>query len=89
MIDPFEETTRPDGVPILYFNGFSVAQSNADVSLSMMLDNVDKLSLKASYTTIKTLAFALMATIETFEKITNQKILTTEELNEAMKDQQA
>ncbi len=72
-----------------YFNGFSVAQSNADVSLSMMLDNVDKLSLKTSYTTIKTLAFALMATIETFQKITNQKILTTEEVNEAMKDQQA
>ena len=81
MIDPLEKapaSTRE--IQTVYFNGFFVGYGNADVSLRLMIDNVDFVELKASYTTAKTLAEALSTTIERFEKLTSYPLLTTEEI---------
>ena len=81
MIDPLEKPTAgAREIQTVYFNGFAVGYGNADISMRLMIDNVDIVELKASYTTAKTLAQALNKTIERFESLTNHPLLTTQEI---------
>lgn len=67
-------------IPTMYFNGFQLALSNADVSAILLLNNVPQSGISMSYTTAKTLSLALAEMVETLEKVTGRNIMTTREV---------
>jgi hypothetical protein len=75
-------TARP--VPASYFNGFLLNLSNADVGLLTLLDNQPVLKVNMSYTVAKTLMLRLQEAIETLEKSTGRKIMTTDDAGEGL-----
>jgi len=85
MNDPLEKPPiQAREVNAVYFNGFGIGFGNADISIQLMIDNVEFLTLKASYTTAKTLAQALTQTIDRFEKLTSHDLMTVEEIGRKM-----
>ena len=68
----------------LYFNGFQLGLSNADVSTLLLLDGQPRLTLNMSYTTAKTLHTALSEMISTLEKVTDRKIMTISEVSQGL-----
>lgn len=75
-----EQVEQPIELPGVYFNGFQLGLSNADVNGILMLNNQPALSVSMSYTTAKTLAKALTEIVETLEKVTKREIMTTQQV---------
>lgn len=69
---------------ILYFNGFFLGMSNADILLRLNLDQTELLDLRMSFTVAKTLSIKLAETVARFEKITDHKVMTTEDVFKAL-----
>ncbi|MBL8646449.1 MAG: hypothetical protein JNL46_04290, partial [Sphingosinicella sp.] len=67
-------------LPNVYFNGFQLGLSNADVNGVLMLNNQPSIAISMSYTTAKTLAVALNDMVETLEKVTRREIMTTQQV---------
>ena len=68
------------GNPKFYFNGFQLGLSNADITGTLLLDNVPVCGINMSYTTAKTLQASLSSMIETLERVTERKIMTINEV---------
>lgn len=90
MADPDPTTPPPPQkqveIQVVYFNGFAIGFSAADMGIRIQLDNQPILELKTSFTTIKTLAKALTETIERFERVTSHNIMTSSEVAKAIAD---
>ena len=78
------EGARSFNVPGVYFNGFQLMLSNADISLLCLLDNEPALKANMSYTTAKTLLVKLGTLVETLEKSTGRDIMTTEDAGKGL-----
>ena len=64
----------------IYFNGYSFAVGAGDVVITLMLQGKPIATLNASYTVCKTLALALNNSMSEFEKLTNHKIMTVDDV---------
>jgi len=80
------QTREIEGV---YFNGFTIAVGNADVSLQLRIENQPVMMLKMSYTVAKTLGEMLHARIGDFERITHHPLMTTRETLKALQAEAA
>jgi hypothetical protein len=60
----------------LYFNGFEVGLTSADLIMTLKLNNQRLVTCNCSFTTAKTLLSALRGTVETLEKATSHAIMT-------------
>jgi len=67
-------------LPSIYFNGFQLGLSNADVNGILMLNNQPAVGISMSYTTAKTMAEALTEIVAGLEKATGSKIMTTKQV---------
>lgn len=75
-----DQNEQPVELPAVYFNGFQLGLSNADVNGILLLNNQPSLSISMSYTTAKTLAKALTEMVATLETVTKREIMTTQEV---------
>lgn len=75
-----EQNEQPIELPGVYFNGFQLGLSNADVNGVLLLNNQPALGISMSYTTAKTLANALSDIVATLEKVTEREIMTTQQV---------
>ena len=82
------EKTQPDEqpieLPVMYFNGFQIGMTNSDVSGILLLNGQPQTIANFSYTTAKTLHEALGKVISGLESATDQKIMTTREIEAGM-----
>lgn len=78
------EVAEGKNVPSVYLNGFELGLSNADVSLNVLLAGSPSMSLYMSYTTAKTLSEALAQAVATLERVTERKIMTTQEVGQGL-----
>jgi hypothetical protein len=71
-------------VPHIYSNGFNIVLGAGDVNivLSKMGQNVATISL--SFTVAKTLAEKLGGSIKTLEKVTDNTIMTTDDIEKSL-----
>jgi hypothetical protein len=77
--------SQPDAHRI-YSNGFINAIGNGDVIISLMLNNRPVANVNLSYTVAKTLAIRLGGLISTLEEKTGNTIMTTEDIDKALKE---
>lgn len=78
------DKSEPITVQNVYFNGFQLGLSNADISGMLLLNNVPTMSVSMSYTTAKTLSAALVEMIGALEKVTGREIMTTQQVGEGL-----
>lgn len=71
-------------IPHLYANGFANVLSSADVVTVLERHNVPVAVLSMSYTTAKSLAEKLSQLITSFEQASEQTILTTDVVDQAL-----
>lgn len=64
----------------MYFNGFSLTISPADVIITIQMQDKPLLSLHAPHGVAKTLSIKLAGVIQAMEAIAGQPFLTTDEL---------
>jgi len=67
-------------VPRLYSNGFAIAQSNADLTLVMLLNGAPTAIANMSFNSAKTLSEELTRAVKALEEAIGQPILTMNEL---------
>lgn len=84
MADKVPTQEQPIELPNIYFNGFQLSLSNADVNGLLLLNNQPALGISMSYTTAKTLAGALNEIVGALEKVTNHEIMTTKEVGKGL-----
>lgn len=80
----------PDGVGsahLVYANGVQVGLSNADITLTLKVDNKHTHNVHLSYTLAKTLRDILKEVIDLLESSTKQQIMTTRQTDDAFKRQ--
>lgn len=75
-------------LPRLYFNGFSTTLSTGDVLIVLKQNDRPVAILNASYTVTKTLAQKLSGVIAKLEDITSNSIMTTDDIEDAIKKAQ-
>ena len=89
--DPFAERIKAalasQDIPHIYANGFINALSNSDILVVLECHSSPVAVLNMSYTTAKSLAQKLSATIADFEKASNHTIMTTDVVNEVLSQQ--
>jgi hypothetical protein len=71
---------QPQSVAGVYFNGFAVGVGSSDFTVTLQTDNQPVIVLKASYTTIKTLADKLTWAVKQFETATKHPLMTIEDV---------
>ncbi len=69
----------------IYFNGFQVAIGNGDVLVVLSKNGSAKYKLNMSFTMAKTLSEKLGLLIAEFERITENTIITTDEIDRKTK----
>lgn len=69
----------------VYFNGFVLGLSNADMNLTLVLDGQPVTKLNLSFTTAKTLQEKLGEVVQKLEAVTKQNIMTTEQIEEGLR----
>jgi len=74
----------PDNIQTLYFNGFTMGVSAADVVIALQVNGKPSVVLNASFTTAKTLGEGLISAISALEKRTQTTIMTTHNVDAAM-----
>lgn len=72
-------------IPMIYFNGYEVAMSHSDIQIQLTVNGHPNAILNTSWTTAKTLAMGLNHIITRLEEIADRKIITTKEMDEAIK----
>ena len=68
----------------IYFNEFALGVSKNDVFMLTRCNGKEQAVLNMSHVTAKSLALALTEAIADFEKRTNQKILNSSEIEQAL-----
>ena len=71
-------------IPSIYFNGFQLNLSNADVTLLGLLDNEPTIKINLSYTVAKSLLVKLENLIKVLEDNTGRQIMTTDDVGEGL-----
>lgn len=71
-------------IPTFYFNGMALGLTNADVNLVISLNNEPIAQLQMSFTIAKTLQEHLSDAMSKLESATNQKIMTTVEIDQGI-----
>ena len=79
-----EAPKAPIAIQNIYFNGFQLTLSNADVHATLLLNNQPALGISMSYTTAKTLSGALTELIGSLEKVTRREIMTAQEVGKGL-----
>jgi hypothetical protein len=64
----------------IYFNGFTVSVTSADIIIILQHNNIPVAFLNASHTIAKTLASQLMGVIETFQNDSGTEVLTLDDV---------
>ena len=85
MQNRIEAALDSSSVPHLYANGFVSTISNSDILVLLECGRKPVACLNMSYTTTKTLARNLSNLIKKFEEATEQNILTTDKVDEIMR----
>jgi hypothetical protein len=68
----------------IYFNGFTLGLSNADINALLLLDGQPVARLNMSFTTAKTLIELLGELMNKLELVTEQKIMTTQQVGSGL-----
>ena len=84
MSEPNVPVSLNQAIPAMYFNGFQLGLSNADVSLLAMLDNQPVIKLNISYTVAKTLMVKLQEVMGQLESSTGREIMTTDDAGHSL-----
>ncbi|MFV1980885.1 MAG: hypothetical protein ACC655_07010 [Rhodothermia bacterium] len=79
-----DATLKSDSVDRVYANGFAVVQSNADNTLVLLKNGRPVLMVDMSFNTAKSLVQKLGAVIVQLEKITDTRVLSTDDISAAM-----
>lgn len=79
--DPLEKARV---IQQIYFNGFQIGISNADVGILGLLDNQPIVKLNVSYTVAKTLVVKLGQLVTQLEKATGREIMTTDDVGKGL-----
>jgi hypothetical protein len=66
-----------------YFNGFEMGVTNADLILTIKLNNQPLATLNMSFTTAKTLREAMCKTLDALESATNHDIMSIDDVKKA------
>lgn len=82
--DQQEEELELSGIPSLYFNGFQIVVGNSDILLILKRNNESIQVTNMSYTIAKTLAVKMSQIIQTLERKTDNQIMTTDYLGNAL-----
>lgn len=69
----------------IYFNGFQLGLSNADMNALLVLDGQPILRLNMSYTTAKTLSDRLLELVNTLQRATEHNVMTTDEVETGLR----
>jgi len=69
----------------VYFNGFQIALTNADISGVLLLNGQPQVILNMSYTTAKSLAQALEHLVSELEQVTARPIMVTKDVDTGIK----
>lgn len=85
MTDSATEQT-PIEVSGLYFNGFQIALTNADISGILLLNGQPQVVVNMSYTTAKSLAEGLTDVVKQLEAVTKRPIMTTKDVEKGLND---
>lgn len=83
-VNEFNAALDNPNVPKIYFNGFTVVTSNADISLLGMRNGRPAGVFSMPFEIAKTLVEKLDAAVKAVEDGTSTKILTTEDVDRAM-----
>ncbi|MBN2242810.1 MAG: hypothetical protein JW793_08970 [Acidobacteria bacterium] len=73
------------GAPQIYGNGFSIGMGNSDTYIVIQRFGKPVAVINMSFTLAKTLVLKLGGLVDFWEKTTNQKIQTTEDLDRVFK----
>lgn len=79
MSEPSSQEIRRE-VPSVYFNGYHMGMTNADVFVRLQLDGQTIMELKMSYTTAKTLSSGIADTVANLEATTGHVFMTQKEV---------
>lgn len=82
----FEKASKDPSVPKIYANGFANAIGNGDTTTILQQNGVPVAVLNLSYTIAKTLSLKLGALIKTIEDDTNNTIMTTNDIDNALRE---
>ncbi len=74
-----------DTVPKIYCNGFTNAVGNSDIMIVMQQNGKPSAIVNVSFSVAKTLSQSLKEIIDTLEKNSKQKIMTTHEVEKFLK----
>jgi len=85
MTDDVTDQT-PIEVPGLYFNGFQIGLTNADVTGVLLLNGQPQTVVNMSYTTAKSLAVGLTNIVQQLENVTKRPIMTTKDVEAGMNE---
>lgn len=85
MGDATEDGGQPIELQAMYFNGFQIALTNADISGVLMLNGQPQMVLNMSFTTAKSLHKALEQVIGELEQVTGRPIMVTKDVDEGLK----
>jgi len=85
-VEVINDAVGRDDIPKLYANGFTVGLSNADVVIVLQRFGKPVALLNISYTLAKTLAQRVGTVVSDFEASIYQNILTTDRIDEAVKE---
>jgi hypothetical protein len=72
------------GIPMVYFNGFNVGTTGADVGCILMYDNQPALRTVMSVSAAKSLSQALALIVRKFEEATSTTVVTLEDMKQFM-----
>jgi hypothetical protein len=70
----------PQNLPLLYFNGFKMGISSADIGIRLTVDAVDVLELKCSFTSVKSFSDGLAKLVKQLEESTDHVFMTQNEI---------
>jgi hypothetical protein len=79
----YEDAVKSN-VETIYFNGFTTALGNGDITVVLQKNGKPIALLNASYTVAKTLSIKLGELVSFLEDKTNQKMLTTDQVQECV-----
>jgi hypothetical protein len=82
--EPLTEALNNKDLPVKYFNGFILGLGGVDVSFVLKLNNEPILNLNLSYSLAKTLVEKLGDLLATYEESTQQRIMTTDQIDRLM-----
>ena len=85
QIDLFNQAVDNPTIPKIYINGFFIGSTNADITVVAQQNARPTAVFNMSYGIAKTLVEKLANTISQIESVANTKVLTTDDMDKALK----